>query len=129
VRLIDELPVSMFALSFSSDGKWLAGAGVDRTVYIWDVRTWTLTRRITGQPEMISALAFSPDGRRIATGGFSELTHTHPVRLIVWDVATAKQVRAVPAPRRVAAVTFSPDGKHVASSSGEKSVNVWEVPD
>ena len=129
VRLIEDLPASMFAMSFSPDGKWLATAGADRIVYIWDTATWKLARKLTGQPEMISALEFSPDGKRLATGGFSELTVAHPVTLIVWDVETARQLRVVPAPRRVGAVAFSPDGKQIATSFGEKSVNLWQVPD
>lgn len=129
VRLIEDLPVSMFAMSFSPDGKWLATAGADRTVYLWDTATWKLARKLTGQPEMISALEFSPDGKRLATGGFSELTVAQPVKLIVWDVDTARQLRVLPAPRRVTAVAFSPDGKQIASSYGDKSLNVWQVPD
>jgi WD40 repeat protein len=129
VQIIDTLPVVMFALSFSHDGKWLATAGVDRTVYLWNTKNWQLVRKITGQSEMISALAFSPDGRRLVTGGFSELTAAHPVKLIVWDVDTGKQMRVMPAPRRVAATAFSPDGKQIASSYGDKSVNIWQVPD
>jgi WD40 repeat protein len=129
VRLIDDLPVSMFAFSFSPDGKWLAMAGVDRTVYLWDTAEWKLARRITGQPEMISALAFSPDGRRLVTGGFSELSAAQPVKMIVWDVASAEQLRVMPAPRRVGVVLFSPDGRQVVSSHGQGSIHLWQVPD
>jgi WD40 repeat protein len=128
VRLIDSLPVSMFAFSFSSDGKWLATAGADRSVYVWDTADWKLVRRIADLPEMISALAFSPDGRRLVTGGFSELTMAHPVTLILWDVATAKQLRVIRAPRRTAAVAFSPDGRQVASLHGQASIHLWQVP-
>lgn len=129
VQRVENLPVSMFAISFSPDGSWLAAAGVDRTVYLWDARTWELVRNITGQPEMISALGFSPDGKRLVTGGFSEVTQDNPVKVIVWDVATAKQRWAMPAPRRVVTAAFSPDGKRIAASYGDKSVNVWRVPD
>jgi Tol biopolymer transport system component len=129
LRLIDELPVVMFTLAFSPDGKWLAAAGVDRAVYLWDTRTWKLARKITGQPEMISALAFSQDGKRLVTGGFSELAAATPVKLIVWDVATGKQLRVMSAPRRVSHVVFSPDGRQIASAYGNNSVNLWRVPD
>ena len=129
VRLIEELPVTMFAASFSPDGRWLATAGVDRIVYLWDAKSWKLVRKITGQPEMISVLDFSPDGRRLVTGGFSELTAQHPVSLVLWDVPTAKQLRSMPAPKRVAAVAFSPDGKRIASTTGGNTIELWQVPE
>ncbi|MFN0168115.1 MAG: WD40 repeat domain-containing protein [Bryobacteraceae bacterium] len=127
VRLIDDLPVSMFALSFSPDGKHLAAAGVDRTVYLWDTGSWKIARKLTGQPEMISALAFSPDGRFLVTGGFNVLTSRHPVKVIVWEIRSGKMVRTMEAPHRVSSATFSPDGKRVAAAYGDKAVSVWQV--
>lgn len=129
LRLIDEISVAMFAAAFSPDGKVLALAGADRIVHLYDTRTWKLARKIEGQPEMIASLAFSADGRRIVTGGFNVITEKHPVSVIVWDAASGKRVRTMPAPRVVRSVAFSPDGKVVANvASGEKSVSLWSVP-
>jgi len=128
-RVVEDVPVAMFAMSFSPDGALLATAGVDRTIYLWDAKTWKLERKITGLPEMISAIAFSPDRKRLVTGGYSEVTSSHPVTLIVWDVATAKQLRTMPAPRMVVAALFSPDGRQIASAYGDKSLNVWQAPE
>lgn len=128
LRLIAELPVSMFAIEFSPDGKLLATAGVDRTIYLWETRTWKVARKITGQPEMISSLAFTRDGSKIATGGFSELTNRNPVQVIVWDTATGRQLRSVTEPHIVRSVAFSPDGKWLAASAGEKRISLWSVP-
>ena len=127
LRLIDELPVSMFDLKFSPDGKWLAAAGADRIVYIYDTKTWRVSRQFTGQPEMISALAFSSDGGRLASGGFSELTQKRPVKVIVWDVKSGAKLRIFDASQRVASVVFSPDGSLTAVSTGTKSIDLWQV--
>jgi WD40 repeat protein len=127
LRLIEELPVSMFAMSFSPDGKYLATAGVDRIVYLWDAKTWKLARKLTGQPEMIQSLDFSPDGRRILTGGFSDVTNQNPVTVLLWDVASGKTLRSFPAPHAVRTVAFSPDGM-LAAAASQKTVSLWTLP-
>lgn len=122
-RWISDIPVSMFAMSFSPDGALLAMAGADRTVYLWDTKSWKLHRRLTGQPEMISALAFSPDGKRIVTGGFSELTHQHPVHVLLWDVGGGI-IHQWTAPRRVSSVEFLPGGRAVAAVAGGEKLTL-----
>ena len=122
LRHVEELPVSMFAMDFSPDGRWLAAAGADRIVYVWDATTWRLARKLSGQPEMISALAFSSDGRRLATGGFSVLTVSHPVKILLWDFASGKPERTFDAPSRVNSLALSPDGRWLAAAFGSRSV-------
>lgn len=125
---ISELTVSAFDLKFSPNGRFLAAAGVDRVVYVWDLASRKRVQALAGQPEMISALAFSPDGRLLVTGGMNEMAFNAPVKVILWDVATAKPLRTMEAGRRVAAAAFSPDGKWVAIASRENTIPVWSVP-
>jgi WD40 repeat protein len=128
LRLVDELPVAMFALQFSPDGSWLAAAGADRILYLFDAKTWQIRKKITGQPEMISALAISPDGSKAVTGGFDAVTLKNPVKVILWDLATGKAVRTVDAPQRVSAIAYAPDGKSFAVSTATKTIQLWQVP-
>ena len=63
-------------LTWSPDGRWIASAGGEKTVQIWDSRTGE--RRFTyqgyefaygGYETFQNALAWSPDGSRIASMG------------------------------------------------------------
>lgn len=127
LKMITQLPVSMFAVSFSPDGKLLATAGADRIVYLWDTKTWKLSRKLSGQPEMISAMEFSPDGRSLLTGGFSELTEKHPVKILLWDVASGKVQRTMAADHRVESATFAPNGALAATTTSTKQVHLWTL--
>src|SRR5262249_38742832 len=50
------------SVAFSPDGKWLATAGDDRTVKLWDTATGRLVRILTGHSNKVGDVAFSPDG-------------------------------------------------------------------
>src|SRR5262249_53079963 len=53
-------------LSWSPDGQRLASGAWDRSVVVWETRTWQEVLTLTDVPP---AVAWSPDGRWLATGG------------------------------------------------------------
>lgn len=127
LKHVEDINVATFAMVFSPDGKQFATAGVDRIVRLWDAKSWNVVRKFEGQPEMISALAFSPDGRHILSGGFSELTSRQPVSVLLWETASGRMLKKLPAPQRVDTVAFSPDGALAAMSCRNKEVAIWEM--
>jgi WD40 repeat protein len=68
-------------------------------------------------------MAFSGDGRWLATGDDS-------AKVYLWDTATGKEVRRLPAGQElVISVAFSPDGKTLAAgvSDNRTLVRLWDV--
>ncbi len=128
LRLIEETPVATFAAVYSPDGKTLATAVADRVVYLWGAKTFRMKSKLPHQPEMISSHADSPDSRLLITGGFSAITNRAPVKVMIWDVATAKMVRSMDAPHQVSSVAFSNDGALAAANGSDEQIHVRSVP-
>lgn len=70
---------SILALAFSPDGKFLASAGEDRRLKVWDLSSSSLYKDLKGHSETVQSLVWSKDSNLLASGGQDGL-----VRL--WDV-------------------------------------------
>ena len=67
------------------DGRWVASAGEDSAVKIWDSRTGKLVRNFRGHTSVVTSVAFSPDGQWLVSG-----SRDHTVK--VWDLAELDEV-------------------------------------
>ncbi len=123
----------------SPDGKLIASVADDMVCRLWDARDGKLVHELRGHrektphdfPSMLYAVAFSADGKLLATG--DKVGH-----IVVWDVATGKELAAVEAPVMytwdkvqrlhsiggVRSVAFSPDGKQLAVGGMGKVGNI-----
>jgi len=102
----------------SRDGKWLAAAGRDREVLLWDLTTGKLAHRLGLELGSAMDLAFSPDATMLA--GSSNDTNIY-----VWDTRSGELKHVV---RDLLMTTFglafAPDGKWLYAGNGDHAVYV-----
>jgi RNA polymerase sigma factor (sigma-70 family) len=118
-------------LAFSPDSKTLLTAGYGHVLRLFDVATGKELHeklRLVEKGCSISWAAFSPDGKTVFTfGAHTDAGQIAPY-VILWDVATGKEVRRITLDREISLwqAALAPDGKSFAWCSGE-DVHVWDI--
>ncbi|MGF1580203.1 MAG: protein kinase [Gemmataceae bacterium] len=108
-------------VAFSSDGQWVASAGLDRMIKLWDVESGTVLKTLVGHTRPIRAISFAPDDSFLASAAAGG-------KIILWDPQLGTKLREITAHNRsVRGVAVSPDGSRLASCSDDRTVKLWTV--
>ena len=110
-----------YAIAVAPDGSWLAVAGLDPEVQVWDTATGKQRFVLDGHRSAVYAAAAAPDGSWLATGSGDGTVR-------IWDVATGKQREVLGGHQdAVYAITISSDGNWMASGGADRTVRIWET--
>lgn len=107
---------------FSGDGTLAASASADRTIKVWDARSYEELQQLEGHSAAVRSLAFSTAGLTLASGGDDLL-----VRL--WRVADGQLLQSLEGhTQAVRSLAFSADQRALVSSGDDKTLRVWKAP-
>lgn len=115
--------------AMTTDGSMLAAATCETmvntectegAVWLWNLSTGTLTRRLAGFPNLVTRVAFSPDGSFLIAG-------TRDGMLRVYATSDYQPWFEATSPGGVEALTFSPDGRLLATGGANGEIHIWKV--
>lgn len=120
---------SISSLAFSPNGRALASAATDGTVYLWDMANGERLYRFgaslgpwgIGHRLQVTGMVFTPDGQRLITGD-------EKGQLIEWNLAQYRQRHRLPLhPWGVSAMLLTPDGKTLVVGSGDGRIYLCQL--
>ena len=114
-------PMFLTEIAWSPDGKLIAGAAEDNSVYVWDVYSRGLVQKLGLFNESVISVAFSPNGQLLAAG-------SRDSQVRVWSTKTWRETVSLKGHKdSVLSVSFSPDNKFLLTASRDKTALIWRT--
>ncbi len=123
-------PTQVSAVAFSADGKLMAAAGHNGTIWIWDTSSWDEIGRWQGPADTGYGAILFLSGRQTGEGGGAGnllATGSRSGRIDLWDTRTRALARQLHGHiGRVSFMALSGDGRTLATASCDRSIKLWD---
>jgi WD40 repeat protein len=108
-------------LALSRDGMFLAVAGKDMTIAIWNTETGLQEQTLRGHASNVNTVAFSPDGKSLISGDYDGAA-------LLWDLSTSKWNHLLEAHAYgINDVAVNPALDMAATAGGDGAVKLWNL--
>jgi hypothetical protein len=109
------------SVAVTPDGSRIVSGSDDKTIRIWDAKTFTELAQLKGHKDSVQSVAVTPDGARIVSG-----SSDNTVR--IWDAKTFKELAQLKGHEDwVQSVAITPDGTRIVSGSDDKIIRIWDA--
>ncbi len=113
-------PTRFDAVASSPSGRWLAAAGVDSLIHLWDSDLLE-ERFLAGHSAAVSSVALDVRALRLASGSLDGTARA-------WDLQTMAFLGVMRGHRgAVTAVAFHPNSQHLVTGDSTGEIKVWDV--
>lgn len=108
-------------IAYSPDVSWLASAGADNSIIIWQTSSGRQLRKLTGHSGYVRSIAVSANGKWLASG-----SNDRAVKL--WDVDNGREIFSLQGHTGpIVSLAFSPNGHWLSSGSLDNTIKVWDL--
>ena len=118
-------------IEYSADGRWIASAGRDGDVRIWNSQSRQLTHALSpagSRSAATDSVAFSPDSSRVVAAGTYYANPGFAGMLTMWQTQDGSTVRTKILDGRAKCVAFSQSGSDIILGAGQ-APNPFNAPE
>lgn len=109
------------AIAITPDGtKMVSGLG-DKSLIVWDMKTGTPLKTLTGHNGSVDAVAVTKDGKQIVSASTDST-------IKIWNIETGENIDTFTGHQSsIRAIAITPDGKNIVSASHDTTLKVWDL--